>query len=127
MEVPTLIQHIQGIHLKNFLSEHKTKQYATVLMSPSLFEGIDLPNNESRFQIFVKAPYPSLGDKRIKYIFEKYPDIYERITLYKIIQGFGRSTRNKDDHSITYALDSNISRLFYGQSNHWIDEFFIIR
>ena len=99
----------------------------SVLISPSLFEGIDLPNDYSRFQIFVKAPYPSLSNKRIKYIFEKYPDIYETMTLYKVIQGFGRSTRSNTDYSITYALDRNIARLFFNSKNKWKDEFKVIK
>ncbi len=121
-----LIEHTQGTKLVDSLKAHKRDLRKTVLMSPSMFEGIDLPNDQSRFQIFVKAPYPSLGDKRIKYIFDKYPDIYETMTIYKVIQGLGRSTRNSDDYSITYALDKNISRLFNSPKNKWKDEFKVV-
>lgn len=124
--VVNLIEHKQGTKLAEALARHKKDTRKTVLISPSMFEGIDLPNDQSRFQIFIKAPYPSLGDKRIKYIFDKYPDIYEIMTLYKVIQGFGRSTRHNTDYSNTYALDRNISRLFHSHRNKWKDEFKII-
>ena len=122
-----LIEHEQGSKLIDYLTLHKQTMDNSVLISPSLFEGIDLPNDYSRFQIFVKAPYPSLSNKRIKYIFEKYPDIYETMTLYKVIQGFGRSTRSNTDYSITYALDRNIARLFFNSKNKWKDEFKVIK
>ncbi len=121
-----LIEHVRGTPLTDVLKQHKRDPRNTVLISPSMFEGIDLPNDQSRFQVFVKAPYPSIGDKRIKYIFDNYMDIYETMTLYKIIQGFGRSTRNNTDYSITYALDKNISRLFHSPKNKWKDEFKLI-
>ena len=73
-----------------------------------------------------KAPYPSLGDKRIKYIFDNYNDIYKTYTIYKIIQGFGRSTRHENDYSITFCLDTNLKRLFYDKMNYWKNEFNII-
>lgn len=121
-----IIEHVQGIHLNQFLSQHKNSRSNSILISPSLFEGIDLPNKESEFQIFVKAPFPSLGDKRIKYIFDNYPAIYELMTIFKIIQGFGRSTRSADDFSLTYGLDANIGRLFNHKKNVWKDEFKVL-
>jgi len=65
----------------------------------------------------IKAPFPSLADKRISTILDKYPKIYNTITLFKIIQGLGRSTRHKDDRSISYCFDQNIKRLFDEEMN----------
>jgi len=93
------------------------------LISPSLFEGIDLPDDDSNYQIMIKAPFQSLGDKRIKYILDNYPGIYRIMTLFKIIQGLGRSTRHIEDKSITYCFDKHIYDLFTSKTNVWIDEF----
>lgn len=122
-----IISQERGQHLSIPLEIHKNTKKPSVLISPSLFEGIDLPNEQSMWQIFIKAPYASLADKRIKQILNKYPDIYKINTLFKIIQGFGRSTRNAKDHSVTYCLDSHIYNLYKDKNNKWKDEFKIIK
>ena len=122
-----IIEQIRGQHLSIPLEAHKNTRKTSVLISPSLFEGIDLPNKQSQWQIFVKAPYASLGDKRIKQILNKYPDIYKINTLFKIIQGFGRSTRHANDHSVTYCLDNHIYNLYKDKNNKWKDEFKIVK
>jgi ATP-dependent DNA helicase DinG len=35
----------------------------TVLISPSLYMGLDLKDDLSRFQIMIKVPYPNIGDR----------------------------------------------------------------
>lgn len=92
-------------------------------MSPSIFEGIDLYGNRSKFNILVKAPFPSLGDKRIFYISRKHQRMYKLMTLEKMIQGMGRSTRFKGDQSTSYLLDQNLVKLLNHKSNIWKDQF----
>jgi Rad3-related DNA helicase len=119
-----LFEHRQGEKLETALSAFKShKGSRAVLISPSMYEGIDLPGNLSRYQIFVKAPFPSLGDKRMKFILENHPDLYELITIKKCIQGAGRSVRSADDHAVTYMLDTNAQRLMNSGANIWKDEF----
>ena len=48
------------------LEKHKKSRKPTVLISPSMTEGVDLKGELSRFQIICKVPYPYLGDKLIK-------------------------------------------------------------
>jgi Rad3-related DNA helicase len=121
-----VFEHKQGEKLADVLGEFKEyKKGPAVLVSPSLFEGISLDDETSRYQVFVKAPYPSLGDKRMKHILNKYPKIYEFITLLKVIQGCGRSTRSAEDYSITYMLDTNLQRLWKSQQNIWTEEFLV--
>jgi len=122
-----IIEQTRGQHLSIPLENHKNTKKTSVLISPSLYEGVDLPNEQSRWQIFIKAPYASLSDKRIKKILDKYPDIYKINTLFKIIQGFGRSTRHENDHSVTYCLDNHIYNLYKDKNNKWKDEFKIIK
>lgn len=121
-----VFEHVAGEKLAIVLDAFKryTKGPA-VLVSPSLFEGISLDDDLSRYQVFVKAPYPSLGDKRMKHILDYYPKIYEFITLLKVIQGCGRSTRSAEDYSVTYMLDSNLQRLWKSQQNIWSEEFMV--
>ena len=117
-------EHKQGEKLQVVLDDFKKyNKGPAVLISPSAFEGIDLSDDLSRFQIIVKAPFPSLGDKRMKFILDKYPEIYEIITIQKLVQGAGRSVRSPDDYAKTYILDQNAQRLFTSAKNIWKDEF----
>lgn len=77
-----------------------------VLMGPSLLEGLDLKDDKSRFQIFFKVPYPSLGDPLVKAKMTAFPGWYDWKTGIAIQQGAGRSIRSKDDWAITYILDA---------------------
>jgi ATP-dependent DNA helicase DinG len=77
-----------------------------ILMGPSILEGLDLKNDISRFQVFFKVPYPSLGDPLIKAKSEHNPDWYDWKTGVSIMQGVGRSVRSQDDWAVTYVLDS---------------------
>jgi Rad3-related DNA helicase len=120
-----IIEHVRSQSLTECVERFKETK-GSILISPSLFEGLNLEDDICRFQILVKAPYPSLADDRMKYIMDNYPDIFSLMTLMKIVQGAGRAIRNINDHAVTYALDSNIERLFKSKENIWKDEFEVI-
>lgn len=82
-----------------------------IIIGPSLLEGVDLKNDLSRFQIFFKVPYMSLGDVFVKKKMNKYPEWYQWETVIKIIQGLGRSIRNNKDHAKSYLIDGNFNNL----------------
>jgi len=77
-----------------------------ILMGPSILEGLDLKDDVSRFQIFFKVPYPSLGDPLIKAKTEYSNEWYDWKTGISIMQGVGRSVRSEDDWAVTYVLDA---------------------
>ena len=77
-----------------------------VLIGPSLLEGLDLKDEKSRFQVFFKVPYPSLGDPLVKAKMQAFPGWYDWKTGIAIQQGAGRSIRSKDDWAVTYILDA---------------------
>lgn len=119
-----LFEHRQGEKLESTLAAFKAfRGTSAILISPAMFEGIDLPGDLSRFQILVKAPFPSLADKRMKFILDRHPDLYNIITIMKMVQGAGRSVRSIDDHAVTYCLDANGQRLFNSSQNIWKNEF----
>ena len=84
----------------------------SVLIGPSLFEGIDLPDDLCRFIIIMKVPYPCLGDELVQRKIELFPTWYNSQTSNYIIQGIGRGVRNKTDWSHTYILDGCFSYLY---------------
>jgi ATP-dependent DNA helicase DinG len=83
----------------------------SVLISPSLHTGLDLKDDQSRFQIIVKIPYPSRGDRWIE-TKRKIDDgkWYNWQTAIRLVQSCGRSIRSKDDWAKTYVLDSAFAR-----------------
>ena len=48
------------------LWRHINSKEPTVLISPSMSEGVDLKDDAGRFQIICKIPYPYLGDKLVR-------------------------------------------------------------
>ena len=92
------------------ITQHR-KTPNSVLLSSSLWEGVDLKDEDSRFQIIAKVPYKSLGDKRVLEKMKKFQSWYDYETMVRILQGFGRSIRSESDWAITYVIDSKINDL----------------
>ena len=84
-----------------------------VLLSSSLWEGVDLKDDLSRFQIIAKVPYPNYKEKRTKAKMDRFPLWYTSQTLTKLLQGFGRSIRSDNDHARTYVLDTAVNNVFF--------------
>jgi Rad3-related DNA helicase len=97
------------------LEKHLKSKEPTVIVSPSMTEGVDLKGDLSRFQILCKVPYPYLGDKLVQKKMKKWTWWYPLQTSKTIIQSLGRSVRSSTDHAISYILDSDWNR-FYGQN-----------
>jgi len=94
------------------ISEHVADPTG-VLLSSSLWEGVDLKDDLSRFQIIAKVPYPNYKEKRTKAKMDKFPLWYTSQTLTKLLQGFGRSIRSEDDWAKTYVLDTAVNNVFF--------------
>jgi len=100
---------------ETILDKHIKSKTPTVLLSPSMTEGIDLYDELGRFQIICKVPYPYLGDKLVKKRMHKWRWWYPLQTAKSIVQAVGRSVRSMDDHAVTYILDSDWD-FFYGKN-----------
>jgi ATP-dependent DNA helicase DinG len=85
---------------------HVESELETVLVSPSMMNGIDLKDELSRFQIILKVPFPNLQSSKTKRRLDTKPDWYNWKTLIEIMQAYGRSIRSEDDWAETYILDS---------------------
>ena len=97
------------------LEKHMKGKKATVLLSPSMTEGVDLKGDLSRFQIICKVPYPYLGDKLVRKKMNKWKWWYPLQTAKTIVQAAGRSVRSKDDTAVTYILDTDFE-MFYNRN-----------
>ena len=88
------------------IAEHVNSTKPTVLISPSLHTGLDLKDDLSRFQIITKVPYPNIGDRWINEKRKTNGQWYTWQTALRLVQGYGRSIRSKEDWAKTYVLDS---------------------
>ena len=102
-------------------------QKPMLLVSPSLTEGLDLKDDQGRFAIFVKVPYPFLGDQWIKRRMELSNEWYQRQAMTGIIQGGGRIVRHHDDWGYVYILDQSFgylwSQMKYKTPSWWKEAF----
>ena len=87
------------------LEKHLRSELETIIVSPSMINGIDLKDDLSRFQIILKIPFPNLTSQKIKKRLETKPEWYNWKTLVDILQAYGRSIRNENDWAETYILD----------------------
>lgn len=98
----------RGAIIEQFLGDPRP----SVLISPSITEGLDLVGDLGRFAIIVKVPFPSLADKWIKRRMEMSPKWYQRKALTGIIQGGGRVVRSDKDSGNVYLLDGSFGYLY---------------
>lgn len=89
------------------LDAHRRSPAPTVLLTPSMTEGIDLPGDLSRWQVICKIPYPYLGDRQIMRRREQDPAWYEWRTCLTVVQAYGRGVRGPTDYAVTYLLDAD--------------------
>lgn len=103
------------------ISIHKMSKN-TILIGPTLNEGIDLPQDHCRFILILKVPYPQIKDKLVEAKMKLFPHWYNYITSNQIIQGIGRGNRSLDDWCITYILDACFMNLFLATKSQYPQE-----
>ncbi len=116
---PRLLPLQRGQDKTEAISVHKNIPNS-VLISPGLESGVNLPDDDSRFQIIVKAPYyPTVDDLRMKKIYDSESDHrrYYLKSAFRLMQMAGRSIRHVQDQAMTYVLDSKAERMVYHQRN----------
>jgi len=106
------------LKLKNSLKLGINKSY--ILVGPSLYEGLDLKDDEGRFNIVIKAPYLAMSEYAKKKM-KRYPDWYYNNCLQKLEQAIGRTNRHKDDWSVVYLLDNSLKKLVLSLNKTFID------
>lgn len=108
--------------VESFLSSEKN----TVLISPSLERGISLDYDKARFQIILKMPWLSLGDKIVAarvYSSKMGNEWFQASALLTVLQMCGRACRSDDDFSITYILDYQFKKVLL-QKPRYLPEWF---
>lgn len=90
----------------------------SVLLSPSMDRGVDLPGDLCRVQVICKVPFPSLGDKVVSARLHSPggQTWYSVQTVRSIVQMTGRAVRSPTDHATTYILDAQFQSMIWSKS-----------
>jgi len=124
IQSPRILMH-DSSNRDQMLKIHLESTEPTVLLSPSMMEGVDLRDDSSRFQIICKVPFPYLGDLVVQKRMEKNRFWYPYMTAKYVIQSLGRSIRNENDYAESYILDSDWNR-FYQMNKNMFPEDFVV-
>jgi Rad3-related DNA helicase len=122
-EIRKRVLTYRGSEEKDKIIKKHKKNPGAVLMGPSLLEGLNLADDDSRFQIFLKVPYPHLGDRYVKAKLEDSQKWYNWKTSISVLQGAGRSIRTPEDWAVTYLLDGNFADLLKAAGDQFPPEF----
>ena len=102
-----LISHFSAADREQAYEKHGSSPKPSVLLSPSMTEGVDLADDLSRWQVICKIPYPYLGDPQVARRKNLDPAWYDWSTCLTVVQAYGRSVRSAEDFAITYVLDAD--------------------
>lgn len=95
------------------------QEKASILVSPSMMEGVDLHDDLARFQVIMKIPFPA-RTPYMEALEQAMTGWYGLCTRNTLVQAYGRPVRSNEDWATTYVLDSSIKMLI----NDGIDTFF---
>lgn len=121
---PRLIFH-DSSNKDEMLKIHKESPEPTVIVSPSMDTGVSFDNDDARFQIIAKVPYPSLGSQKNKLRQSNNPDWYSWKTVSGLIQMTGRPVRSNLDYADTIIIDGGFGDVIKHSSHFipdWIQE-----
>ena len=121
---PRLIFH-DSQNKDEMLRLHKESEEPTVIVSPSMDTGVSFDNDDARFQIIAKVPYPSLASQKNKLRQSNNPDWYAWKTVAGLVQMSGRPVRSEIDYADTIILDGSFGDVIKHSSHFlpdWIQE-----
>jgi Rad3-related DNA helicase len=103
---PRLVFH-DSSNKDEVLREHKASGLPTVIVSPSMSMGVSFDDDDARFQIIAKVPYPSLASQKNKLRQKNNSEWYSWKTSASLQQACGRIVRSYIDHGDTIILDGS--------------------
>lgn len=105
------------------IARHMSSPEPTVLISPSMLEGLDLKDDLGRFCIMTKVPYAAL-DPYVRARMKRDPQWYQWQTALKLVQGPGRVVRSKTDRAHTHMLDLDFAD-FIRRNNRQMPKYYL--
>lgn len=121
---PRLVFH-DSSNKDEVLRLHKSSDEASVIVSPSMDTGVSFDNDDARFQIIAKVPYPSLASQKNKLRQKNNPEWYSWKTISGIVQMSGRPVRSNLDYADTIIIDGSFGDVIRHSSHlipSWIQD-----
>ena len=122
IEDPRLIFH-DSSNKDEMLKMHKESDKPTVIVGPSMDTGVSFDNDDARFQIIAKIPYPSLASQKNKLRQVNNPEWYSWKTSATLQQACGRIVRSDVDYGDTIIIDSSFGDILRW-SSHLLPDWF---
>lgn len=91
------------------IARFKEAEPPCVLVSPSMVTGYDFPDDEARYQIIGKVPFPDSRPLVMKARQKVNPDYGCYIAIKQMIQASGRITRSPTDWGQSFVIDSHFA------------------
>jgi len=117
---PRLIFH-DSQNKDEMLKMHKESTEPTVIVSPSMDTGVSFDNDDARFQIIAKVPYPSLASQKNKLRQKNNPEWYSWKTVSGLVQMSGRPVRSSLDYADTIVIDGSFGDVIK-HSSHYLPD-----
>lgn len=115
----------RNFRTKTELIEYHRKMPDTIIVAPAMHEGLDLADDDSRFQIICKVPFPNFfDDKQLAARKEDDEQYYVWLTALKLTQSLGRSVRSEVDWATTYIIDKSFE-WWYSQNKAMLPSWFV--
>lgn len=102
----------------------KQEKAPCILLAPSAATGFNFPDDECRWQIIAKVPYPSTADPIMRARVKASPGLSSRIAAQSLVQACGRGCRHRHDSCETFIVDDTIDFLI-GKNRHLFPEWFL--
>lgn len=99
----------QGADKGAILKAH-AEMKESILVSPSMIEGVDLADDLARWQVIFKVPYPAKSSYQDA-LEEALPGLYQMSTRNALVQAYGRPVRSATDWASTYILDGSFKMI----------------
>jgi Rad3-related DNA helicase len=101
-----LLVHQRGVPLADILETFRGSPPGTVLISPAMAEGVDLPYHACEFTIIAKVPFPDTRARVIKERMRRDREYSFYLAAQGIVQSVGRGMRAADDQCETFIVDA---------------------
>lgn len=115
-----------GKSRNEIIDEFKHTDNYSVLISPSIKEGVDFKGDCCTVQIILKLPRPgyygAVKERVSKYNDSDFMDFFTAINL---MQAYGRGVRSPTDNCVTYILDNEFRKWYRKSGKLFLNEYFL--
>jgi len=113
-------------NLSEVVATFKETHAPAVMVSPALTTGYDFPDDECRYQIIGKVPFPDISDWIMQRRMKKDKDLLTYLTTQALVQTCGRGMRSADDWCEVIIID-DVFKWFVERMGRYAPKWFMDR